>query len=196
MPEDRGLGFCGSLLSMQRALGKDPSWSLWPRQLLDSSSVAGRWNPFSSCQRLRIPLKHKTSFWSSLRKKCRLQLMLLMCELINKRRNKRKRLRQGGFGFSAINSDLYREKGLHLLIQFSSLGLWKNFPKNCSAVLKTSPCQRGWCVQPNAKCNTRDLGVHQWKKAWGVWQQLVKEQPLELWRLTSQGRLQAQSMPK
>lgn len=168
MPANMFLGLCGSLLSMQRDLGRDSSWSLWPRQLLDSSSVAGRWNLFSSCQRLRIPLKHKTA-WSSLRKKCRLWLMLLMCEFVSKRRNRRMRLWQGGFGFSAINSDLSREKGLHPVRQLSSLGLWKNFPWNCSAVLKISPCQHGWCVQPNAKWNTPDFGAHQWEKTWGVY---------------------------
>lgn len=92
MPTIRLLGLFDSLLSMQRVPGRDPGWSLRP----DSSSVAGRRNLCSSCWRQRIPLKSKTSAPSSLRRKCRLQLMLLVFELINKCRNRRKRLWQGG----------------------------------------------------------------------------------------------------
>lgn len=128
MPTNRLLGLFDSLLSVQWVPGRDPGWSLRPRQLPDSSSVAGRWNLCSNCQRQRIPLKSKTSARSSLRSKCSLQLILLMFELINKCRNRRKRLWQGGFGFSAIDSDLFRENGLHPSIWFSSLGLWKSLP--------------------------------------------------------------------
>lgn len=176
MPTNRLLGLCDLLLSTQRVPGRDPGWSLRPRQLPDSSSAAGRWSLCSSNWRQRIPLKSQTAARSSLRRRrCRLELMLLTFELINKCRSRRERLWRGGFGFSAIDSNLFREKGLRPSIRFSSLGLRKSLPQNCPAVIKISLCQCGWCVQPNAKGNASSLGVRQWEKTWGVWQQFVKD---------------------
>lgn len=109
MPINRLLGLCDSLLNMQRVPGRGPGWSLQLRQLPDSSSMAGRWNLCSNCWRQRIPLKTKPSAQSSLRRKCKLQLMLLMFELINKCRNRRKGYDR--MGLDSVQSMLiYSEK--------------------------------------------------------------------------------------
>jgi len=125
MPTNKLLGLFDSLLGMQPVPEEVPA-----DRCGHGSSMAGRWNLCSSSWRQRTPFRSKTSAWSSLRRKCRLQLMLLTFEIINKCRNRRKSLWRGGFGFSAIGSDLFREEGLHH--QYGSI-LWA-FGRACCRI--------------------------------------------------------------
>lgn len=171
---NRLLGLFGSLLAMQWVLGRDLSWSLGPGQLPDSSSMAGRWNPCSSCRRQRIPSQSKTYAWSSLRRKCSLQLMLLMFELINN-------IGIEGKGYDRVVLDsaqsimIYSEErdSTHwyrsLLLAFGTAysritQLWLKFPCANVADVFSQMLNEMHPV----------FGVHRWEKTWGVWQQFIK----------------------